>query len=162
MSSGDARQKEPVKLRARTGVPGLDDILNGGLPIGHLYLIEGDPGAGKTTVGLQFLMHGAAQGEPVLYVTLSESKAELESGAESTGGRLQAFRSTNSHPLNKTLRPKINTPTSIRRRSSFRIRLSTSSTASRPWNRSGSCLILFRNSGFSHVIRFGFEGRFSL
>src|SRR5688572_791138 len=104
MSSGDAHQKQPVKLRARTGVPGLDDILNGGLPIGHLYLIEGDPGTGKTTVGLQFLMHGAAQGERVLYVTLSESKTELQEGAESHGWSLDGVDIYEFAPTEESLR----------------------------------------------------------
>jgi circadian clock protein KaiC len=106
MSSGDARQKRPVKLWARTGVPGLDDVLSGGLPIGHLYLIEGDPGAGKTTIGLQFLMHGAEQGEPVLYVTLSESKAELESGAESHGWSLEGVQIYEFAPTEQNLEPE--------------------------------------------------------
>jgi predicted ATP-dependent serine protease len=50
-------------LRLRTGITGLDDILWGGLPAGHVYLIEGDPGSGKTTMGLQFLLQGVANGE---------------------------------------------------------------------------------------------------
>lgn len=64
--------------RVPTGVPGLDDILGGGLPKRHLYLVEGDPGTGKTTLALQFLLEGIRHGEKVLYVTLSESKRELE------------------------------------------------------------------------------------
>ena len=63
--------------RLTTGIKGLDNILGGGLPAGHLYLIEGDPGTGKTTLALQFLLAGASQGESVLYVTLSESAREL-------------------------------------------------------------------------------------
>src|ERR1700733_8744894 len=74
--------------RLSTGIPGLDDILNGGFPRGHLYLIEGDPGTGKTTVALQFLLAGLQKGEQVLYVTLSESKQELEGVAESHGWSL--------------------------------------------------------------------------
>lgn len=72
-------------LRLATGISGLDDILQGGLPAGHVYLIEGDPGSGKTTVGLQFLLQGVANGEPTLYVTLAESREELETVAESHG-----------------------------------------------------------------------------
>lgn len=71
--------------RIRTGVRGLDDVLGGGLPKGHLYLIEGDPGTGKTTLALQFLLEGAANGERGIYVTLSESKRELEQVAASHG-----------------------------------------------------------------------------
>jgi circadian clock protein KaiC len=74
--------------RVSTGIPGLDDILNGGFPRGHLYLIEGDPGTGKTTVALQFLLAGLQKGEQGLYVTLSESKQELEGVAESHGWSL--------------------------------------------------------------------------
>ena len=69
--------------RARTGIKGLDDILGGGLPTNHLYLIDGEPGTGKTTLALQFLIEGANNGERGLYLTLSESKAELEAVAES-------------------------------------------------------------------------------
>lgn len=70
-------------LRVKTGIPGLDDILGGGLPINHLYLLEGDPGTGKTTLAMQFLLEGVRAGEPGLYVTLSESRRELEEVAES-------------------------------------------------------------------------------
>ncbi|MGE0549294.1 MAG: ATPase domain-containing protein [Kofleriaceae bacterium] len=68
---------------AMTGIPGLDNVLSGGLPRDHLYLVQGDPGVGKTTVGLQFLMAGAANGEPCLYITLSESQLELQAVAQS-------------------------------------------------------------------------------
>ena len=67
---------KPIELFA-TGVVGLDDILGGGLARNHLYLIEGDPGTGKTTIAMQFLMEGARRGQKGLYVTLSESKTEL-------------------------------------------------------------------------------------
>ena len=62
---------------ASVGIPGLDQILGGGLPQNRLYLVEGDPGSGKTTLGLQFLREGMERGETVLYVTLSETKSEL-------------------------------------------------------------------------------------
>lgn len=77
------------EARLRTGVDGLDDILNGGLPKGHLYLLEGDPGTGKTTIALQFLLEGTAIGEKGMYVTLSESKQELEQVASSHGWSVQ-------------------------------------------------------------------------
>ena len=73
---------------ARTGVPGLDDILQGGLTPGHLFLLEGEPGSGKTTIALQFLLEGAAQGERCVYVTLSETEQELRAGAASHGWTL--------------------------------------------------------------------------
>ena len=70
---------------ARTGIPGLDAILGGGLPRDRMYLLQGDPGVGKTTVGLHFLRTGAAAGEKGLYVTLSETGVELQSVAASHG-----------------------------------------------------------------------------
>lgn len=71
-----------------TGIPGLDDILRGGLAKGFLYLIEGSPGAGKTTLALQFLIDGARRGEKGLYISLAESEAELRVVAESHGFNL--------------------------------------------------------------------------
>ena len=68
-----------------TGIAGLDHIVNGGLPARRFYLLQGDPGAGKTTVGIQFLLEGVRQGESVLYVSLSETREELESIARSHG-----------------------------------------------------------------------------
>jgi circadian clock protein KaiC len=81
----------PVQPRASTGIAGLDNVLGGGLPRGHLYLLEGTPGAGKTTLGLQFLMAGLALGERVLYVTLSETAAELAIVAASHGWTLDGI-----------------------------------------------------------------------
>ena len=75
-----ARDREGA---VRTGVSGLDEILRGGLPPHRMYVIEGDPGAGKTTLALQFLLHGAQSGETVLYVTLSETSEELREVAHS-------------------------------------------------------------------------------
>ena len=72
-------QHSPPMLSS--GIAGLDDILRGGFARDRLYLIEGAPGSGKTTLALQFLMEGAKQSERVLYITLSESKAELETVA---------------------------------------------------------------------------------
>ena len=75
----------PKQERASTGIAGLDDILGGGLPTSHLYLIEGTPGSGKTTLGLQFLRRGVEHGEKGLYITLSETATELRTVAASHG-----------------------------------------------------------------------------
>jgi circadian clock protein KaiC len=71
--------------RAATGVAGLDEILMAGLPTGRMYLVEGPPGTGKTTLALQFLLAGVAAGETCLYLTLSESESELHDVARSHG-----------------------------------------------------------------------------
>jgi circadian clock protein KaiC len=72
-------------IRLSTGIAGLNDILHGGLAKGFLYLVEGSPGAGKTTMALQFLIEGAQKGEPGLYISLAESDAELRHVAASHG-----------------------------------------------------------------------------
>lgn len=74
---------------ARTGIVGLDDILGGGLKRNRVFLFEGSPGTGKTTAALSYLMAGAAAGEKVLYVTLSETEAELRDTAASHGWSLE-------------------------------------------------------------------------
>lgn len=71
--------------RAATGISGLDDILSGGLARNRLHLLEGSPGAGKTTIALQFLMAGAEAGEIGIYVSLAETEHELREGARSHG-----------------------------------------------------------------------------
>lgn len=77
--------------RDDTGIDGLDGILGGGLPAHHLYLVEGEPGSGKTTLGLQFLIAGAAKGESGMYVTLSETADELRGVAASHGWDLKGI-----------------------------------------------------------------------
>ena len=76
---------------AATGIIGLDEILNGGLPSKHLYLIDGSPGTGKTTLAIRFLLEGVSKGERGLYVTLSESREELEGVARSHGWTLDGI-----------------------------------------------------------------------
>jgi circadian clock protein KaiC len=70
---------------AATGIEGLDHILLGGFPRNHVYLLQGDPGVGKTTLGLQFLLEGVKDGEHGLYLTLSETRDELHAVAASHG-----------------------------------------------------------------------------
>jgi len=91
----DSAGPQAMAAKARTGVPGLDDILAGGLTPGHLFLLEGNPGTGKTTVALRFLLEGAETGEKGLYITLSETEGELRAGAASHGwsidGAIEVF-----------------------------------------------------------------------
>ncbi len=75
-------------IRLSSGVPGLDSVLGGGWPSNRLYLLQGDPGAGKTTLGMQFLLEGAKHGERGLYVTLSETRDEIEAVVASHGWSL--------------------------------------------------------------------------
>ena len=88
-----------------TGVPGFDDVLSGGLTPNRLYLVQGRPGAGKTTLALQFLLAGQREGESVLYVTLSETEEELRSVAESHGMSLDGVHIHELTPSESDLDP---------------------------------------------------------
>jgi circadian clock protein KaiC len=77
--------------KAKTGIWGLDNILSGGFSRGHVFLVEGAPGTGKTTVALEFLLEGAKAGEKCLYITLSETERELRDGAASHGWSLDGI-----------------------------------------------------------------------
>ena len=88
-----------------TGVVGLDDILGGGLPAGQMYLLEGNPGTGKTTIAMQFVLEGVQAGEKVLYVTLSEPKSELIGSAMSHGLDLTTLPIVEFVPDEQTLSP---------------------------------------------------------
>jgi circadian clock protein KaiC len=94
-----------AEQRVATGVSGLDDVLLGGFPPTHFYLIEGDPGAGKTTLGLQFLIEGIKRGEKGLYVTLSETKRELCDVASSHGWSLDGINIYELGDFEDRLRP---------------------------------------------------------
>lgn len=83
------REGRKPALRMSTGVSGLDDILFGGLTAERIYLVEGSPGTGKTTLGLQFLLEGLRRGEHGLYITLSETADELDAVAESHGWSIE-------------------------------------------------------------------------
>jgi len=80
--------KPHLIAKAACGIPGLDDVLSGGFTRGALFLVEGNPGTGKTTIALRFLMEGEQLGERTLYITLAETKGELVSGAASHGWKL--------------------------------------------------------------------------
>ena len=93
------------EARAAIGVEGLDDVLRGGLTPNRLYLLEGVPGSGKTTLALQFLLEGVKRGEPVLYVTLSETEEELREVAASHGWSLDGITIRELVPSEDSLRP---------------------------------------------------------
>jgi circadian clock protein KaiC len=76
---------------ASTGIEGLDDVLRGGVPRNRLYLVQGDPGSGKTTMGLQFLLEGLRRGEAGMYISLSETREEILAVAESHGWSLEGL-----------------------------------------------------------------------
>lgn len=91
-------------VRCPTGVEGLDDILSGGLASDCFYLVQGDPGSGKTTLALQFLLEGARRGESVFYVTLSETRAELVKVARSHGWSLEKIQLMELSAIEQLLR----------------------------------------------------------
>lgn len=82
------KDHSPDNTRAATGIAGLDEILGGGFPRRRMYLVSGDPGAGKTTLALQFLLEGRQRGEAGVYVALSETDEELRDVARSHGWEL--------------------------------------------------------------------------
>lgn len=100
-----AEPPQPTTTRCSSGSPGLDDVLGGGLPAGHVYLIEGEPGTGKTTLALQFVAEGIKRGERVLYVTLSESREELMAVAQTHGLNVDSSVVLEVRPSEEDLKP---------------------------------------------------------
>ena len=91
--------------KASTGIAGLDYLLRGGLPSDRIHLVEGHPGSGKTTFGLQFLLQGVKRGESCMYITLSETAAELRANAASHGWDLSGIHIQELQPA-ENLRPE--------------------------------------------------------
>jgi circadian clock protein KaiC len=105
VAADDTRKRpESNSERLTTGCEGFDQILEGGFPANRLYLVEGNPGTGKTTFALKFLLEGAARGESVLYVTLSETKEELIASAASHGWSLDALNIYELVPTEESLK----------------------------------------------------------
>src|ERR1700742_257994 len=92
--------------RVSTGIEGLDDILGGGLDGERMYLIEGRPGSGKTTIAMQFLLEGRRRGERVLYITMSETERELRLVADRHGWSLEGIDIFELVPAETTLDPE--------------------------------------------------------
>jgi circadian clock protein KaiC len=101
-TGADTLDGQPSDL---TGIAGLDDILAGGLTPNRLYLVEGVPGSGKTTLALQYLLEGVKQGDTVLYVTLSETEHELRAAAQSHGWSLDGVTIRQLAPAPENLQP---------------------------------------------------------
>lgn len=105
-ANGSAVLRDP---RCSSGIEGLDDILCGGLPRDCFYLIQGDPGSGKTTLALQFLLEGVRCGERVFYVTLSETREELAKVIRSHGWSLASIPLLEISAIEQLLRPEAQT-----------------------------------------------------
>jgi circadian clock protein KaiC len=106
--AGEQNQSEPnTGGILQTGIPGLDQVLAGGLTANRLYVIEGLPGSGKTTLAMQFLLEGVRRGERVLCVTLSETEEELQAVARSHGWSLEGVRVCELTPTEDKLNPDL-------------------------------------------------------
>lgn len=109
MKSQRSSQASPASDRCPIGIEGLDNILGGGLARDCSYLIQGDPGSGKTTLALQFLLEGVERGERVFYVSLSETRDELLKVAKSHGWSLEQISLMELSAIEQLLRPEAQT-----------------------------------------------------
>lgn len=107
-SARSSKTPQPISSSERcpTGIEGLDDVIPGGLSRGCFYLIQGDPGSGKTTLALQFLLEGVRRGESVFYITLSETRAELLKVTLSHGWSLEKIPLMELSAIEQLLRPE--------------------------------------------------------
>lgn len=101
-----AAASPPPDAQVCTGIAGLDDILAGGLPPECFYLVQGDPGSGKTTLAMQFLLEGRRRGESLYYITLSETEAELQRVARSHHWSLAGIKLLELSAIESMLRPE--------------------------------------------------------
>jgi len=106
MAQFEAVLQTPVNARAASGSRGLDDVLGGGFPRGHFYLLEGEPGTGKTTLALQYAAEGLKKGEKVLYITLSETAADLKLVASTHGIQIEGAVFVELRPREEDLKPE--------------------------------------------------------
>ncbi len=108
MIQNRAGKAQNSQSRQTTGIVGLDDVLRGGLPSNRLYVVEGDPGSGKTTLALQFLREGVRKGQRTLYVTLSETLEELNDVAASHGWTVEGLNLLELNTLSERLQDEAN------------------------------------------------------
>jgi circadian clock protein KaiC len=108
LTPDNADHSKTAVSKQTTGIAGLDHILNGGIPSNRLYVIEGDPGSGKTTLALQFLREGVRLGQRVLYVTLSETLEELRDVARSHDWDLDGIDFVELNSLSERLEEEAN------------------------------------------------------